>query len=72
MGNKINERKLFLASGSIIYDPVGDRTWVEIKTEDGFELSVGFKGKQRKLDRYYLKTEDFTDKKYLAIGEWKK
>ena len=64
------EPKTFTAKGKIFQDPVGTRTWIEIETEDGLRLSVGFKGEGRRLDRYFLKTEDFTDNMVLTIGEW--
>ena len=63
------KEKLFTAKGKIFQDPVGERTWIEIEGE-GLQLSIGFKGKGRLLDKYYLKTEDFTDYKYFLSGEW--
>jgi len=65
------EPKTFTAKGKIFQDPVGTRTWIEIETEDGLRLSVGFKGEDRHLDRYYLKTEDFTDDMVLVSDEWR-
>jgi hypothetical protein len=64
------EEKNFTAKGRIFKDRISKRTWIEIETDDGLRLSVGFKGKERTLDRYFLKTEEFTDNYFLA-GEWK-
>jgi len=64
------EEKNFTAKGRIFKDRIGKRTWIEIETDDGLRLSVGFKGKERTLDRYFLKTEEFTDN-YFLVGEWK-
>ena len=65
------DKREFTAMGRILCDPIGQRTWIEMETDD-LELSVGFKGSERILDRYRLKTGGFLDNVRLLKPEERK